>query len=366
MVTFSELEISVSVVAQYLSQRLAFWTLSGWSTLEGLRLLRVLVTGAAGFIGSSLSQALLAQGHEVVAFDNFSSGRRSNIIHLLKDSKFRLIRGNAESVSDVQRAMRHADITFHFAANPQVRRSKANMKRAFWESVTATYTVVESIVRTRTPRVFFSSSSTVYGEATRYPTPEEYSPLLPISIYGAAKLASEVLMLTYASIHKFDATILRLANVVGPSSRHGIVFDFARKLRNDPSVLVILGDVRQSKSYLHITDCISAILTVLEKTSGSNILNVGSEDQLSTRSIADIVCEEMKVQPLYRFAGERYQGRGWPGDVTNMLLDVTRLESLGWKPMFNSAQAVRLTARQLFGGGGLSWPQKSLLGRQFV
>jgi UDP-glucose 4-epimerase len=308
---------------------------------------KALVTGGAGFIGSSLCAALVSRGDKVVALDNFSKGTISNISQLRRTTSFTLIKGNVRSPKTLRRALGDSDVVFHLAASPEVRLDRAGPRINFVENVTSTLEVLEAMKHSSAHTLVFASSSTVYGDATVHPTPEDYSPMLPISIYGACKLASEALAEAYSKTYGFNVTILRFANIVGKRSGHGVVPDFIEKLRANPKVLEILGDGSQAKSYLHVDDCVSAINVATSLSEGVSVYNVGSEDQTDVRSVADIVCEEMRLRPRYRFTGGVDGGRGWQGDVKKMLMDVGKLKSCGWKPKYNSAEAVRVTTRQI-------------------
>ena len=311
--------------------------------------MKALVTGGAGFIGSSLCESLVDGGDEVVAFDNFSSGSVSNLSRLKGKRGFKVTEGDVRSRPEIRRAVSHVDMVYHFAAYPEVRLEKADPETCFEENVLATKALLEAIRGSGVHCLVFASSSTVYGDAEVRPTPEDYSPMLPISIYGACKLASEALIVAYAKTYGFDATILRFANIVGPRSNHGVVPDFIRKLRAKPNALEILGNGSQLKSYLHIDDCVSAVITVASASKGISIFNIGSGDQIDVREVADIICNAMKLRPQYRFTGGIDGGRGWQGDVMNMLLGTTKLRSLGWKPERSSAEAVRMTVGQILG-----------------
>jgi UDP-glucose 4-epimerase len=202
-------------------------------------------------------------------------------------------------------------------------------------------------------RIVFASSSTIYGEAKTIPTPEDYGPLNPISLYGSSKLSGEALLSAYASLYGFKAVSFRLANIVGSRSRHGVIYDFYNKLISKPEQLEVLGDGSQSKSYLFISDCIKGMLLGAEsQDTHHEIYNLGSMDRVNVLEIAEIVKEEMglkdtRVLPTGGIDG----GRGWEGDVKRMLLDTSKLQRLGWKPEYSSAEAVRLTARNLMSGG---------------
>jgi UDP-glucose 4-epimerase len=205
----------------------------------------------------------------------------------------------------------------------------------------------------KTPKtIVFTSTSTVYGEATRIPTPENYAPLIPISTYGASKLACEALISSYAHTFNHRALILRLANIVGPKSNHGIIVDFIKKIKTNPRELEILGDGNQEKSYMYIEDCIEAIIHLTNKflnsTETVDICNIGSEDKTTVKEIAQIVAEEMGNPKIeLKFTGGVDGGRGWKGDVKTMQLSINKLLKTGWKPKYTSKQAVKLATKAL-------------------
>jgi len=310
---------------------------------------RVLVTGGAGFIGSHLVDALMDRGCEVVVFDNLSSGSLDNVAKWLNNCNFKFVRGDLVNISDVREALGDCKVVFHFAANPEVRVSSVYPEFHFTQNVLATYNLLEALRRSEDVEVLiFTSTSTVYGEAET-PTAEDYPLLKPISVYGASKLACEGFICAYAKSYGFKAIVYRLANIVGSRSRHGVIVDFVRKLRANPHELEILGDGTQKKSYLHVEDCVDAILLGLSKIDGSfEVFNVGSEDQVDVLTIAKIVAEEMGLDGIrFMITGGVDGGRGWVGDVKNMLLDICKLKRLGWKPKRHSADSVRLTVREI-------------------
>jgi len=309
-----------------------------------------LVTGGAGFIGSHLTDALMAHGANVCVLDNLSTGTLQNIEHWLKHSRFTFTKGDLLNQAELAELKTKYDIIFHLAANPEVRVSSTDPEIHFKQNLAATHNLLEYIRKTQNnPTLIFASTSTVYGEPTKIPTPEDYAPLKPISIYGATKLASEALITAYAYTYGFKTIIYRLANIIGPRSTHGVIPDFIQKLRKNPKELEILGDGTQTKSYLHVNDCVDAMLIGLEKsTEQVEICNVGSEDQINVKAIAEIVINEVKLKNVkLRLTGGVDGGRGWKGDVKTMLLDITKIKSLGWKPKLNSKQAVKKTAKAL-------------------
>ncbi len=307
--------------------------------------MKALVTGGAGFIGSHLIDALLSKGYEVSCIDNFSSGKREFIEHNLE--RIELYEGDLLRQQDISKAIDGCDVVFHLAANPDVRIGAINTRTHVDNGILATYNLLEEMRKKSINKIIFTSSSTVYGEASIIPTPENYGPLIPISLYGAAKLAAEALISSYCHTFDMEAIIYRFANVVGPRSTHGVIYDFIKKLRKNPQELEILGDGKQRKSYLYVDDCIDAMLFGMEKAKEKvEIFNIGSEDWVEVKEIADIVSEEMGLKPEYRFTGG-IDGRGWKGDVKFMRLDISKLKNMGWKPKHSSREAIRLTAKWL-------------------
>ncbi|MEM1976791.1 MAG: NAD-dependent epimerase/dehydratase family protein [Nitrososphaerota archaeon] len=308
--------------------------------------MRALVTGGAGFIGSHLVDALMRSGYEVRVIDNLSQGKIENISRWIGAPGFEFIEGDVVDEAIMREAVKSCDAVFHLAANPEVRLGDPRVH--YRENVHATYVVLEAMRANDVKKMIFTSSSTVYGEARIMPTPEDYSPLLPISMYGACKLASESLIIGYCMMYDMGAAILRLANIVGSRARHGVIVDFIRKLRSNPRRLEILGDGEQTKSYLLVDDCVDAIMRAFESIDrGVEIYNVGSEDAINVKTIAGIVIEELGLRDVEMTYTGGVEGRGWRGDVRKMLLDISKIKSLGWRPRHNSAESVRLAARAL-------------------
>lgn len=318
---------------------------------------KILVTGGAGFIGSHLVDSLMELGLEVVVFDNLTSGRRENLSRWLSHPKLRFIKGDLLNQSEVLSLLNGCDLIYHLAANPEVRVGSTEPPAHFRDNIQATFNLLEAVrLRRWRGRLIFTSSSTVYGEAET-PTPETYPELRPISIYGASKLACEALINAYAKSYNFEALIFRLANIIGPRSRHGVIADFIRKLKDNPEELEILGDGTQRKSYLHISDCVEALLLGLrgDHVEEVEVYNVGSIDQIDVLTLARIVIDEMGLENVrFRTTGGVDGGRGWIGDVRSMLLDISKLRSRGWSPRHNSEQAVRLTVKEIMEQGGWS------------
>ncbi|HID16670.1 TPA: NAD-dependent epimerase/dehydratase family protein [Candidatus Bathyarchaeota archaeon] len=308
----------------------------------------VLVTGGAGFIGSHLADRLVDLASEVIVFDNLSAGRLSNLGGCLKRRNFRFVKGDLLDPKAISKAVERCDLIFHLAANPEVRIGAEDARIDFKQNLVATRNLLEAARKAKVEGVAFTSTSTVYGEASRMPTPEDYGPLKPISLYGASKLGCEALLSAYSHLFGFASVIYRFANVVGSRSRHGVIYDFIRKLMKDREALEILGDGTQTKSYIYVSDCVDAILFGLRHSREDvEVFNIGSEDQISVTAIAKIVIEEMGLKNVkLRFTGG-VGGRGWPGDVKLMLLSVQKLKKLGWRPKYSSAEAVRRASREL-------------------
>jgi len=314
---------------------------------------KVLVTGGAGFIGSHLVDGLMTQNYEVTVLDNLSSGNLNNLKQWLHNQNFRFIKGDLKNPQSLEHATQYADLVFHFAANPEVRVGETDPRVHFEQNLLTTFNLLEAVRKKESAQVIvFASTSTVYGEATILPTPEDYGPSIPISTYGASKQGAEALTTAYAHTFDMRALILRFANIVGPRATIGVILDFIRKLQKDSSRLEILGDGTQKKSYLYVDDCIDAIFCAVNRflkgKEKVEIYNVGSEDQVTVKRIAQVVTEEMGITPpKLIFTGGVDGGRGWKGDVKNMHLSVEKLLKTGWKPVYNSEEAVRVTGRKL-------------------
>ena len=305
------------------------------------------MTGGAGFIGSHLVDRLMETGNHVRVIDNLASGSLGNLDRWKDHPDFEFVEGDLLDRDASLEAVEGCRQVFHLAANPEVQANKASPEEHFRQNIEATYSLLEAVAQRREVELFvFASTSTVYGEAAVLPTPEGYGPTKPISMYGASKLACEALISAYASMHGFKAVTYRLANVVGPRSNHGVIWDFVGKLRDSPDELEVLGDGTQSKSYLYIDDCVEGFLRGTESVEQVAVFNLGSMDRTSVLRIAEIVKEEAgQPEARIRLTGGVDGGRGWKGDVKLMQLDTASLRRLGWAPRYGSEEAVRLTAR---------------------
>ncbi len=300
--------------------------------------MQTLITGGAGFIGSHLAKRLQSDGHEVTIVDDLSSGRRDQVPTAAEFIQADLTEQSAidEVIDD------RFDIVYHLASQTAVNDDAP--RRQFRENTLMTYALVEAVLESEISEFVFTSTSTVYGEAPR-PTPEDYAPLEPISSYGASKLACEGILSTAAHSHGLTVRNVRFANIVGPGLRGAVIPDFIEKLREDPATLEILGDGRQEKSYMHVSDCVDAIFHVQEHASGPfATFNLGTRTTTSVTRIADIVSEQLGVNPAYEYTGGK---RGWTGDVPKMRLSIEKLAGLGWEPVLSSNEAVRKTTEEL-------------------
>ena len=301
-----------------------------------------IVTGGAGFIGSHLVDLLLARGDTVTVIDSMVAGRMKNLeenIGALTAFK------HADLLEDgVQDLFAGADRVYHIAADPDVRGSARKSFEVYNNNVTATVRVLEAMKEHDVKEIVFTSTSTVYGEADIIPTPETYAPMVPISIYGASKLACEAMISAYAATYDMKAWVYRFANIIGSRSTHGVIYDFVRKLSEDPTRLEILGDGRQSKSYLAVENCVAAMVYAPTVSDGTfNVFNIGSEDWVSVKQIAELIIEEMGLSNVsLHFTGG---DRGWVGDVPMMRLSVDKLKATGWTPGITSEESVRQAIR---------------------
>lgn len=309
--------------------------------------MRVLVTGAAGFIGSNLADALLAEGDEVVGFDNFPTGFREFLAGAQTCPRFRLVEADTLDLAALMSACEGVDLVVHLQANADVRFGPSHPDRDLRQNVIATHNVLEAMRLNGVNRIAFSSTGSVYGETKQIPTPEDCAFPIQTSLYGASKLAAEGLIQAYAESFGFVADIFRFVSILGPRYTHGHVFDFVRSLKADPSRLHILGDGRQRKSYLHVEDCVAAMLTAIHRVhERTEIYNLGHPTYCQVTESARWICEVLGVSPTFSFAGGE---RGWIGDNPFIHLEIAKIANLGWAPRHSIADSVRATAEWLTG-----------------
>lgn len=311
---------------------------------------RYFVVGGAGFIGSHLVERLTLRG-EVSVFDDFSVGKRGFLEGALASGRCSVIEGNALDLSELERALAGHDVVVQLAANPEARWGLDNPRLDLEQGTILTWNVLEAMRRTGAKQCLFASSGTVYGD-TSQPCAEGDLGALPISLYGASKLACEALLSAFCECFGLQAWIFRFGNVVGPRGTHGAALDFLRKLQQDGSVLEVLGDGRQSKPYVYVDDCVDAVLYAFDHAKAPlNVFNIAPADFTSVTRIAEL-CVQSSPHPGARI---RYTGgqRGWPGDVPTSRLDASKLEQLGYRLTRSSDQAVAAAisalAREVFG-----------------
>jgi UDP-glucose 4-epimerase len=309
------------------------------------------VTGGAGFIGSHFADRLLASNEvrKVTLYDNFTSGREWHAeTHLVRGEKrLQIIRGDVNDIDMLTESMMNHDVVIHLASNPDIARGTTEPQIDFYQGTVLTNNVVEAMRRSGVPRLLYASGSGVYGEMGETALAEDHGPLLPVSTYGASKLAGEALIASYCSMFDLTACAFRFGNVVGARQTHGVGLDFLRRLSLDPTRLRILGDGRQRKTYIHVSDVIDAVLAASDQLKcGFAVFNVGSGDALTVAEIAEMAveCLHLTEKPRFEYTGG---DRGWKGDVPVVRLDTQKIRSLGWRPKMNSRQAVYQSLEEL-------------------
>jgi UDP-glucose 4-epimerase len=306
-----------------------------------LRFRAAFVTGAAGFIGSHLVERLLEAGVRVVGYDDLSTGMAEFLMDAKKYAAFTFIQGDTLDTAKLREAMAGADIVFHFAANADIRKGTDDPRRDLEQNTIATFNVLEAMRTEGVRKIAFASSSAVYGDAGVVPTPEDVPMPTQISLYGASKAAGEGLVAACCECFGFQSWIFRFVSVLGARYTHGHVFDFVKQLRHDPQNLVVLGDGRQRKSYMDVSDCIDAILLAVTAAQGkTNIFNLGLSDYVELNQSIAWITEQMGLKPALQYTGGE---RGWVGDSPFVWLDPARIMALGWKPKVSIEQAVRGT-----------------------
>ena len=317
--------------------------------VQKLQIGTVLVTGGAGFIGSHIVDRLVSCELDVRVLDNFSNGNLSNLKNSKDKKNFQLVKKNLEDFKALKKTLKDVKSVFHIAANPEVRTGFDHPEISFKENIQNTFHLLEAIRQNDINTIVFASSSTVYGEPEIIPTPESYGPLVPISPYGASKLACEAMISSYCHTYGINGLIFRFANIIGSRSNHGVIVDFIKKLKTNSQTLEVLGDGMQSKSYLHVNDCIDSFFFCLSKLyKRIEMFNIGNDGITDVLTIAKIVCNCMGLKNVeIKTTGGVDGGRGWKGDVKIMQLDITKLKKLGWMPKMSSNLAVEHATKEL-------------------
>ena len=291
---------------------------------------RVFVTGGAGFIGSSAVDRLLSLGSEVVVYDNFSTGRRDFLTNAAGDPKCTIVTGDTLDLPTMTRAMQGAQWVLHFAANADVRFGVDHPRRDLEQNTIATFNVLEAMRASGVRRIAFSSTGSVYGEATVFPTPEDAPFPIQTSLYATSKLAGEGLIASYCQAFGFQACVFRFVSILGARYTHGHVFDFYKSLRRDPTRLRVLGNGLQRKSYLDVEDCLDAIFLAIDRTGEAfTVLNLGTDKYCQVNDSIHWICAHLGVAPTLEYTGG---DRGWVGDNPFIFLDCSRMRALGWRP----------------------------------
>lgn len=309
--------------------------------------MKVLVAGGAGFIGSHLIDALLAQGHDVVCVDDLFIGTRENIAHLKDNPHFKFYE---QDLTDLERTLEifkdeQVEYVFHLAANSDIQASAQSPMIEYKNTYSTTFILLECMRLCEVKKLFFASTSAVYGEQMGMEVSEEAVALKPISYYGGAKLGSEGIISSFAYMNGMSVLIFRFPNVIGPRLTHGVIFDFVKRLKADPSHLRILGDGTQSKPYIYALDLVDAIMRFKDVPKGVTLYNVGVESQTSVTRIAEIVCEKMGLTGIpFEYTGGR---GGWKGDVPVFAYDLAKIHAAGWTASMTSDEAVAKTVEMV-------------------
>lgn len=308
--------------------------------------MEIFITGGAGFIGSHLVDRLIKKQHTVTIYDNLSSGNKEFIKQHIEQQKINFIEADLLDFEKLKEEIRNHDVVFHLAANPFVRLGEKQTRLDLEQGAIATYNILEAMRLNNIKKIVFSSSSVVYGETSIESIPETYGPLIPISLYGAGKLAGEGLITAFCGTFDFQTWIYRFANIVGSRGTHGVIIDFIDKLRKNPKELEILGDGKQQKPYLHVSDCVKGIIHGFEKTNEQiNIFNLGCNTNTTVTRIAELVVEEMKLKDVkFSYTGGK---RGWKGDVPKFQLDATKINKTGWETKYTSDEAVKKAIQEV-------------------
>jgi UDP-glucose 4-epimerase len=307
--------------------------------------MRYFITGGGGFIGSNLVDRLLAAGHSVTAYDNFTTGQQQFLQAANRRPMFRLVEGDVLDFRCLAAALGGHDLVFHLAANADLRFGTEHPRKDLEQNTIATFTVLEAMRSTGVRRIAFSSTGSIYGEPQIFPTPEACPFPVQTSLYGASKLAGEGLIAAYCTGFGLQGYIFRFVSILGECYSHGHVFDFYKKLIANPLEIEVLGNGRQRKSYLYVQDCIDAILLALEHAQEAvNIFNLGTDEYCKVDESLDWICAHLGLNPQRRYTGG---DRGWIGDSPFIFLDCEKIRALGWRPKLSIRESVITTLRYL-------------------
>ena len=306
---------------------------------------KIIVTGCAGFVGSNLVDRLLAHKHQIIGIDNLRTGQKNFLKHALKDKNFKFFKCDLLNLNKIKKIFNGSEMVFHLAANADVRYGYKNPFRDLEQNTITTYNVLETMRKNNINKIVFCSTGSVYGEPNKFPTPEDYSFPLQTSFYGASKLAGESLIQAYCESYGFKCWIFRFVSILGNRYTHGHVYDFCKQLFNNPNHLKVLGNGNQKKSYLHVGDCINAIILSINKSKKKiNIFNLGTKEYITVKQSIRIICNYLKVIPKVSFIGGK---RGWIGDSPFIFLNTKKIRSLGWKSKFTIKESIKQTTKYL-------------------
>ena len=307
------------------------------------------ITGGAGFIGSYIAEKLVENGTDTKVIDNLVTGKKENLSKCFDQDNFSFLEYDLGNLDGIEDHLGDADILFHFAADPEVRTGYSKPEDSFEQNIVNTFNLLQKIKQSKIKKIVFASSSSVYGDAKIIPTNEEYGPLSPISHYGASKLACEAMVSSFCHNYNIEGVILRPANVIGLRGRHGLIWDLVHKLKINQDELELLGDGKQTKSFIHISDAIDGIFNSLNNLQDKvEVFNLGSEDSVEIMDVAKIVCKNMGLNEIkINLTGGVDDGRGWKGDIRIAHLDITKLKNSGWIPKLSSINAADITSQEI-------------------
>jgi UDP-glucose 4-epimerase len=314
-----------------------------------------LITGAAGFIGSNLVEKLVDNGYLTILDKDIKSGRLDNI---LKDNlplyklscnpvgpKFKVIWDDVLKIMNYHYAYDQVDVVYHLAAASDIKRSLKDTEWDFKNNIQGTYAVLEMMRKKDIKKIIFTSTSAIYGEYPPMPTLEN-TPLVSSSMYSASKICAEKLIQAYCEIYGFKGWIFRFGNVVGKNQHRGVIYDFLKKLKKNKNKLEILGDGNQVKSYFHVSDCISAMLDIpkFDNNKKFEVYNIATYDWVDVTTLADIICDVLKINPKYQYTGG---DRGWKGDIPKIQLSIQKALKTGWKPKYGCEESIKKAVEEL-------------------
>lgn len=307
--------------------------------------MRYFVTGCAGFIGSHMTDRLLSQGHQVIGYDNMSTGQTAFLAEARCNPSFEMVKGDLLDLGPLSEAMSGCDIVVHLAANADVRYGPKHPTKDFHQNTLGTLNVLEAMRSLGVKRIAFASTGSVYGEAETIPTPEAASFPVQTSLYGASKVSAEAFIQAYCESFDMRGCIFRFVSILGERYTHGHIFDFYSQLRVRPTQLSVLGNGRQRKSYLYVQDCVDAVLMAVERCEERlAVFNLGTNEYCEVNDSIRWICEELQLNPVVTYGGG---DRGWIGDNPFIFLDCTKIAALGWTPRLSIREGVLHTVRYL-------------------